>query len=250
MDMIGSPIWRILNYGLIPTVRYFFTHRLGIKNSTKNLETLGASDFAKLVGIHEPDPEATSRASVQTMMKSMSIRAEAELNGVKIKSVLESDSSISRLILLELITRSGHFKSFIETGTQHGLSAYIVGETAQRLGLDMKISSFDVSHAQYFVKSSGSDYFCLSWPARKRFMDSTLELNANPLVFFHDSDHSYENMLFEFNWAWDNLKADVIISDDIDGNDAFYDFCKSHQIKGFRVMIDSGPAVGLAMRVV
>jgi hypothetical protein len=246
--MIGSPIWRILNYGLTPTVRYFLTHRLGAKSPTKNLEPLGASDFAKLVGIHEANPEATSRASVQTMMQSMRIRAEAELNGVKIKRVLESDSSISRLILLELITRSGQFKSFIETGTQHGLSAYIVGETAQRLGLEMKISSFDVSHAQYFIKSSGSDYFCLSRPARKKFMDSTLEINDNPLVFFHDSDHSYENMLFEFNWAWDNLQAAVIISDDIDGNDAFYNFCESHQIKGFRILIDAGPAVGVAVR--
>jgi hypothetical protein len=246
--MIGSPIWRVLNYGLTPTVKYFLTHRLGTRNSNKNLEPLGTADFAKLVGIDDSNPEDTARASVQTMMQSMRIRAEAELNGVKIKSVLESDSSISRLILLELITRSGHFKSFIETGTQHGLSAYIVGETAQRLGLEMKISSYDVSHDQYFIKSSGSDYFCLSWPARKRFMNSTLELNASPLIFFHDSDHSYENMLFEFNWAWENLKAEVIISDDIDGNDAFYDFCESHQIKGYRILVDAGPAVGVAVR--
>jgi hypothetical protein len=209
---------------------------------------LAASDFAKLVGIHEPNPEDTSRASVLTMMHAMRASAEAELDGVKIKSVLESDSSISRLILLELITRSGQFKSFIETGTQHGLSAYVVGETAQRLGHQMSVSSFDVTHNQYFVRSSGSKYFCLSWPARSRFKDLTPNISSEPLIFFHDSDHSYENMLFEFNWAWKNLNAAVIISDDIDGNDAFYDFCESLQIKGYRILLDSGQAVGFAMR--
>jgi hypothetical protein len=248
MDLIGTPIWRVLNYGLTPTVRYFLTHRLGTKSSTKNLEPLGASDFAKLVGILDPNAEATSRASVLTMMHSMRTRAETELHGMKIKNVLESDSSISRLVLLELVTRGGQFKSFIETGTQHGLSAFIVGETVQRLGLEMNVSSFDVTHNQYSIKSRGCKYFCLSWPVRRKFQDWTLNLSNKPLIFFHDSDHSYENMFFEFNWAWNNLDAAVIISDDIDGNDAFYDFCKSVQIKGYRIMLDAGPAVGFAMR--
>ena len=246
--MIGSPVWRIFNYGLLPALKYFLTHRLGSKSSNKNLEILSIVDFAKKIGVDEKNPETNSRTAVKSMMQSMRRQAESELYGQKIKNVLNVDSSISRLILLELAIRSGQFKSYIETGTQHGLSAFIVGETSQQLGLEMRIVSFDVSHNQYFIKSTGANYYCLSWPARRAFKKQTLNLKIEPLIFFHDSDHSYENMLFEFKWAWEALEAAVIISDDIDGNDAFYDFCKAHKIKGYRVMIDDGPAVGFSMR--
>ena len=98
------------------------------------------------------------------------------------------------------------------------------------------------------MRSAGVTYSALSWPARKNFKKETLNLKRDPLIFFHDSDHSYENMFFEFQWAWNNLQAEVIISDDIDGNDAFFDFCESSGISGYRIMIDDGPAVGFAMR--
>lgn len=244
--MIGTPIWRVVNYGFISTFKYFFTHRLGKKSSNKRLETLSLAELAKLLRIDDLNPEATSRAAVVSMMNSMRTRTGS--HRVRIKNVLEEDSSISRLIVLEFILRSGQFKSLIETGTQHGLSAYVAGETSEKLGLQMNISSFDVSHNQYFIRSAGCNYFLLSWPVRRKFKKQTLKLANQQLIFFHDSDHSYENMFFEFSWAWKKLKAEVIISDDIDGNDAFYDFCKSNQIMGYRLMIDTGPAVGFAMR--
>jgi hypothetical protein len=123
-----------------------------------------------------------------------------------------------------------------------------VSESARQYSPEMNIASFDVSHEQYFVRSAGVTYTSLLWPVRKNFKKETLNLKRDPLIFFHDSDHSYENMFFEFQWAWNNLLAEVIISDDIDGNDAFFDFCKSSGISGYRIMIDDGPAVGFAMR--
>jgi hypothetical protein len=46
-------------------------------------------------------------------------------------------------------------------------------------------------------------------------------------VFYHDSDHSYGNMLFEFNAVWDSIKPDgLLISDDITDNKAFRDFSR------------------------
>lgn len=246
--MIGTPLWRILNYGLYPTFKYFATHRLGSRSQEKILESLRVSDFAALIGVKGENYENVSRENVLSLVKKMREQVESDSEGRKIKDVLGSESSIARLIILELAIRSDRFKSFLETGTQHGLSAFVVNESAKRYSPTMNIASFDVSHEQYFVRSEGVIYSLLASPVRRNFKKETLDFKSDPLLFFHDSDHSYENMFFEFLWAWDHLKAEVIISDDIDGNDAFFDFCKSAGVTGYRIMIDDGPAVGFAKR--
>jgi predicted O-methyltransferase YrrM len=46
-------------------------------------------------------------------------------------------------------------------------------------------------------------------------------------VFFHDSLHTYENMLFEYHTAWPYIKKDgFLMSDDVNFNDAFTEFVK------------------------
>ncbi len=47
-------------------------------------------------------------------------------------------------------------------------------------------------------------------------------------IFMHDSDHSYENMMFEFTVAWPRIRSGgLLVSDDIHWNNAFFDFCRS-----------------------
>ena len=53
-------------------------------------------------------------------------------------------------------------------------------------------------------------------------------------IFLHDSDHSYQNMLWEFKTAWTCLKAGgLLLSHNIDYNDAFSDFYQSQGVKGY-----------------
>jgi predicted O-methyltransferase YrrM len=53
-------------------------------------------------------------------------------------------------------------------------------------------------------------------------------------IFLHDSDHTYENMLWEFQTAWKYLKpAGLLLSHNIDTNDAFHDFCQSVNVRGY-----------------
>jgi predicted O-methyltransferase YrrM len=55
-------------------------------------------------------------------------------------------------------------------------------------------------------------------------------------IFYHDSDHSYENMTFEFNVVFPFvIKNGLIVSDDITDNGAFDDFCNSKNIKSVRL---------------
>jgi len=45
-------------------------------------------------------------------------------------------------------------------------------------------------------------------------------------IFLHDSDHSYENMTWEFETAWPKVKAGgLLLSDDVLANTSFFDFC-------------------------
>lgn len=47
-------------------------------------------------------------------------------------------------------------------------------------------------------------------------------------LFLHDSEHTYENMTFEFRAAWKYLrKGGMLLSHDVFWNNAFSDFCKS-----------------------
>ncbi len=44
-------------------------------------------------------------------------------------------------------------------------------------------------------------------------------------MFLHDGEHSYENMIWEYDVAWSNLKSGkILLSDDVNLNNAFHDF--------------------------
>jgi hypothetical protein len=51
-------------------------------------------------------------------------------------------------------------------------------------------------------------------------------------VFIHDSEHSYENMSFEYRIAFQHLAAGgILLSDDTSWNSAFSDFVSEHGLR-------------------
>jgi len=50
-------------------------------------------------------------------------------------------------------------------------------------------------------------------------------------LFLHDSAHTYDLMMFEFETAWPCLRDNgLMVADDADWNDAFKDFCSRHSV--------------------
>ncbi|MGD0177538.1 MAG: class I SAM-dependent methyltransferase [Candidatus Bathyarchaeia archaeon] len=48
-------------------------------------------------------------------------------------------------------------------------------------------------------------------------------------IFIHDSEHTYNNMMFEYPTAWHTVRAGgVLLSHDVGWNSAFSDF--AHQV--------------------
>lgn len=53
-------------------------------------------------------------------------------------------------------------------------------------------------------------------------------------IFLHDSDHSYECMIFEYEKAWPYIRqGGVLLSHDIELNNAFADFSSNLNVKAF-----------------
>ncbi|MFW5945645.1 MAG: class I SAM-dependent methyltransferase [Candidatus Natronoplasma sp.] len=55
-------------------------------------------------------------------------------------------------------------------------------------------------------------------------------------IFLHDSDHSYETMMFEFALAWRNLReGGFLLADNIDFSEAFFHFTEAKELKRCRL---------------
>lgn len=144
-------------------------------------------------------------------------------------------------LILYAIVRSIKPCIFIETGVASGTSSYVILQAMERNGKGV-LFSIDYPGSWDFNadgKESGwivPEYLRVRWDlmigkssdllpgllARQQFMD----------VFYHDSDHSYDNMILEFNIAWDYIRpGGMLVSHDIDWNSAFHDFCAQKKQK-------------------
>ena len=62
-------------------------------------------------------------------------------------------------------------------------------------------------------------------------------------IFLHDSEHSYKNMLWEFQTAWEYLKpGGILLSHNVNHSRAFPDFCENVGVKG-HIIADMGGIV-------
>ena len=53
-------------------------------------------------------------------------------------------------------------------------------------------------------------------------------------MFYHDSDHSYRHMMFEFDQAKRKLAAGgVVLADDIGWNTSLWDFADRHRVPAY-----------------
>lgn len=58
-----------------------------------------------------------------------------------------------------------------------------------------------------------------------------LKTLAHVDIFYHDSDHSYQNMTWEFETAWPRLQpGGLLLSDDVLANTSFFDFCRQRDL--------------------
>ena len=177
-------------------------------------------------------------------------------------------------VLLYLLVRSLRPKRMVETGVWYGwssraiLSALHANGEGQLVSIDLPTTgagrtyedgTFDTTRLDA-VSDTGRvvpSYLRDKWDLRivATPAESTAALanstKAGIDMFFHDSDHSYENMLKEFQIAWAGLRpSGVLYADDVEWNSALRDFSRSvdRTPRTFRLYPNARAAVGAIVR--
>lgn len=124
----------------------------------------------------------------------------------------------------------------VETGVCHGVSSTAILGALNRNGhgelFSVDAPNLDPLAMLPLGKEPGwiiPERFRSQWHLHvglsKEILPPLLEELPSIDVFLHDSEHSYENMIFEFRAAFPHLKAGgVLLSDDTNRNSAFSDF--------------------------
>ena len=124
---------------------------------------------------------------------------------------------------------------FIETGVAHGYSSMVILSAMEKNYKGSLISVelsqyFNICHKQKKVGWIVPEVLRNRWEIKYGKSSEVLPtIKKGPDIFYHDSDHSESNMLFEFKWAAEQIRKDgIIISDDIDRNKSWKIFHKEN----------------------
>lgn len=207
-----------------------------------------AWDYArKVVGIPCPKtPPLTDLASLE------SIRALLANKSEEWSKWDASDMQYIKAPLLYHIVRLLRPDQVVETGVASGVSSLFIlkGLSDNAAG---SLTSIDLPNADpgapvppwgksgWIVPDSLRSRWELRIGDSKRLLPSILDRTGKIQVFLHDSLHTYDHMMWEFETAWPHItNGGLLLSDDAVWNDAFKDFC--HRVGSPRYL-----AVGLGL---
>ena len=121
----------------------------------------------------------------------------------------------------------------VETGVAYGLSSMYI---LQALYENKNGTLYSIDYvfrpweSEQMIGSAIPSYLRSKWklvfgPSSKKLNELLFSLGSID-IFFHDSLHTSKNMIYEFETAWPFInKKSFLISDDVSGNNVFYEFC-------------------------
>ena len=246
-NQVGSVLWRFYNYGALPTFKYIFEK---FRQSTRSIhdpsKIISEIDLTVALGLNQG-----VMLIVQNFYDEFIITCEESFTSRKVKTgSISHNLSKNRLYCIGLALYKFRPNLYVETGTQHGISAEFAVQFSKAINLDLTVVSFDVNSDSLIIPNYNFKQIMLRKPVRKnlsRHLDK-LRDNYNKIIFFHDSDHSYENMFSEFTTAWKILKPIAILSDDVNLNKSFSNFCCSKDLEFIEFSLGNGNSVGLTKK--
>src|SRR3989344_5932651 len=150
---------------------------------------------------------------------------------------LDNKSGLFLYILCKIIKP----EKVVETGVAYGLSSMYILQALfeNKKGTLYSIDSiFSPWESKEMIGSAIPKYLRHNWNFILGSSSEKLEEILSSLntvdIFFHDSMHTYKNMIFEFDTAWSYIaKNGFLLSDDISSNNAFYDFYSKITVNPF-----------------
>jgi predicted O-methyltransferase YrrM len=166
---------------------------------------------------------------------------------------LPSTADITLCRLLYAITRGIKPANVMETGVWRGLSSFFL-LSALRDNEFGHLNSVDFPPMDPAIRvvvgeavpANLRDRWTLNVGPAASTLPRVCDRVANLDFFIHDSEHTYRNMVFEFEEAWKILKpGGLILVDDADWNDSVPDFCDSKGIPFYSMKREKGGYVVL-----
>jgi predicted O-methyltransferase YrrM len=125
----------------------------------------------------------------------------------------------------------------VETGVCYGVtSSYLLAALKKNnyghlYSIDLPpLGSNGDDYVGWLVPNELKDRWTLRRGTSERLLAPIVKELGTLDLFIHDSLHTFKNMKQEFETSWSALNSKgILISDDIDGNDAFLQMVKSHQ---------------------
>jgi predicted O-methyltransferase YrrM len=141
---------------------------------------------------------------------------------------------------LYAIVRATKPRTIVETGVANGVSSSVILQALETNG-NGELHSIDFPNIDpgalipsekdvgWLVPSELRSRWRLRLGQSKYVLRQLLEELKAIDMFFHDSDHSYENMKFELATSFEFIReGGFLIADDIQDNSAFYDFLREN----------------------
>ncbi len=194
---------------------------------------------------------------LEKLIKKFFTRLELEKFPSKIKPYpIDYSINYDSRKFLYIICRIIKPKNVVETGVAYGLSSLYILKSLQDNNFGTLHSIDSIFRPWQTVEMIGRiipDELRDKWNLLVGSSVEKLEEILNNLdqtdIFIHDSLHTYENMMFEFQNAFEKIKHNgIIISDDVLGNDAFYDFVTEKKVKNFIIKVDEGVGLGIIFK--
>lgn len=136
--------------------------------------------------------------------------------------------------MLYTLCRLLHPRIVVETGVSAGVSTAFILKALEDNSNGL-LHSIDLPKADLPVgQQSGfviPDYLRTRWKLHigvtSEILPKLLSETEQVDIFLHDSEHTYENMLFEYETTWPSIRqGGLLLSDDTNRNRAFRDFAE------------------------
>jgi hypothetical protein len=139
--------------------------------------------------------------------------------------------SFEEAMSLYLIIRLMRPKIVVETGVSAGRSSAFMLQAIEDNSYGYLYSIDPDPNAGYAIPGVLKKRWFFIPKKSSEALPSILERLNQVDMFLHDSLHTYENMMYEFETIWPFItKNGVMLSDGIDFNKAFQEFCKKHNV--------------------
>jgi predicted O-methyltransferase YrrM len=141
--------------------------------------------------------------------------------------------------ILYVLTRLLKPQQILETGVGAGVSsAYIL--QALHMNGSGRLTSIDLPDdgglSGWAVPTELHKYWDLHLGPSSELLQKVLNELTSIDIFLHDSEHSYDNMMYEFTTVWPFIRdGGLFLAHDVGRNDALFDFCKAAGISWTRV---------------